>query len=376
MKSLAHAIGVLFQPLLDLVGMLLAFFYSVIPNYAIAIALLTILVMALITPLTVKGTKSMAAMQALAPELKKLQKKYPGAENRQQLNEEMMRLYRENGVSPVSGCLPNLLQIPAIYVLYAVIRGLTNKVNGKGHPRYVGTSTKLYQDLFHSGGKMIAFGMDFSQKLTTHRSNILDYLPFLILVVVAVGLQFIQMRQLSRRNPGMAQANPQAQAMQKYMPLIMAFIYINLAAGANVYFVVSAAIRLLTQEFMFRTGRIPMPTTTTTKPAVSGPSKALPAKSGGQKALPAKASKPAPAQGARKAPVKKAGQAPAAGRPAGANARKAGPNGKPPQAEPKGTAEDVGGTEGSTEEPALEGAQGSGSEQHPRSKSKRPRKAR
>jgi len=114
---------------------LLAFFYSVIPNYPIDIALLTVLIMVFITPLTIKGTKSMAAMQALAPELKKLQQKYKGVENRQQLNEEMMRLYRENNVSPVSGCLPNLLPLPAIYVLYAVIRGLTYKVKGVPDPR-------------------------------------------------------------------------------------------------------------------------------------------------------------------------------------------------------------------------------------------------
>ena len=70
----------------------------------------------------------MAAMQALGPEMKKLQQKYKGAENRAQMNEEMMKLYKEHNVNPASGCLPMLLQMPAFFVLYSVIRGITNTV--------------------------------------------------------------------------------------------------------------------------------------------------------------------------------------------------------------------------------------------------------
>ena len=85
--------------------------------------------MAVLTPLTVKSTKNMAAMQALAPEMKKLQQKYKGAENRAQMNDEMMKLYKEHNVNPASGCLPMLLQMPAFFVLYSVIRGMTNTVS-------------------------------------------------------------------------------------------------------------------------------------------------------------------------------------------------------------------------------------------------------
>ena len=110
--SLTTPIGKIFQPLLDFVGSVLAFFYSIIPNYPIDVALLTIVIMAALTPLTVKSTKNMAAMQALGPEMKKLQQKYKGAENRAQMNEEMMKLYKEHNVNPASGCLPMLLQMP------------------------------------------------------------------------------------------------------------------------------------------------------------------------------------------------------------------------------------------------------------------------
>ena len=105
---------------------LIAFFYRIIPNYAFAIAMLTIVVMAVTAPLTVKSTKSMAAMQRLGPELKKIQQKYKG--DRERLNEEMMKLYKEHGVNPAGGCLPMVLQFPVFIILYGVIRGLTNTV--------------------------------------------------------------------------------------------------------------------------------------------------------------------------------------------------------------------------------------------------------
>ena len=80
-----------------------------------------------LTPVTVKSTKSMIAMQRLQPEMKKLQAKYKGPENRELLNAEMMKLYKENGTSPFGACLPSLLQMPFLIVLYSLIRGLSYK---------------------------------------------------------------------------------------------------------------------------------------------------------------------------------------------------------------------------------------------------------
>jgi YidC/Oxa1 family membrane protein insertase len=163
--SITTPIGKIFQPVLDAVGGVLAFFYSIIPNYPIDVALLTIVIMALLTPLTVKSTKNMAAMQALGPEMKKLQQKYKGAENRAQRNEEMMKLYKEHNVNPASGCLPMLLQMPAFFVLYSVVRGITNTVTVAAHtvtkggltvdipakvtavPRYIPKDSKMYHNI-------------------------------------------------------------------------------------------------------------------------------------------------------------------------------------------------------------------------------------
>src|SRR5580704_7717061 len=147
--SITSDIGSIFHPLFWLFAQVLAFFYSLIPNYIVAITLLTVLVMILTAPLTVKSTKSMMEMQRIQPEFKKLQTKYKG--DREKLNEEVMKLYREHGVSPVGGCLPLLLQMPFFVCLYGVIKGLvyTTTINHikVSSPRYLDHSTRMYKDI-------------------------------------------------------------------------------------------------------------------------------------------------------------------------------------------------------------------------------------
>lgn len=297
LASLTTPIGKIFQPLLDFIGAVLAFFFSIIPNYPIDVALLTLVIMAALTPLTVKSTKGMAAMQALAPEMKKLQQKYKGGD-RAQMNEEMMKLYKEHNVNPASGCLPMLLMMPAFLVLYSVIRGITNTVTIPAHttvkdglkiyhpeqviaePRYLPNPSKMRTDIVAAHGQLNSFGMNFANKLLAHHSSLWAAIPYLLLVAAAVGLQYLQMARLNARNPQAAQANPQAAMMQKYMPLIFGFIYLNVAAILNVYFIISSAIRILTQEILFRRGVVPGPAVAaeTTIPGpkkIAGPSRAL-----------------------------------------------------------------------------------------------------
>ncbi len=264
---LGSTIGQIFQPLFKAMAWLIAIFYAVVPNYAVAIAVLTVAVMLVTAPLTVKSTRSMVAMQRLSPELKKLQAKYKG--DRQTLNEEMMKLYKEHNVSPAGGCLPMVIQFPVFIILYDSIRGLTNTVKSGqlisssprvvcnqalcAVPRYIGHSTKLYKNLVASPGKMDAFGLNLASKMLSQHSVIAG-IPYGAMIAIAIGLQYLQMRQLNSRNPQFAQSNPQAQMMQRYMPLIFAVIYINIAAGVNVYFIVSSLCRIGLQEGVFRSG--------------------------------------------------------------------------------------------------------------------------
>jgi len=277
-NALFHLIGEIFHPVFELFGLILAGLYAIWPNYGFAITGLTIIIMLALTPVTVKSTKSMIAMQRLQPEMKKLQAKYKGAENREMLNQEMMRLYKENGTSPFGACLPSLLQMPFLIVLYTLIRGLsttvTKTINGHkivvGAPRYIPTNSQMHHDLVVSQGQMHWwFGMDlssypfsnhtmnpFTHVVSTSVSQAVLVIPYLVLIAAAMFLQYYQMKQMNSRNPGAAAANPQMQTMQKFFPIIFGFIYLRVPAGATIYMVVSSAMRIGTQEVMFRTGMV------------------------------------------------------------------------------------------------------------------------
>ena len=110
----------LFQGLLNGIGWVLAKIYDLVPNYGVAIILLTILIRVVLLPLGVKQIKSMQAMQAIQPKVKEIQKKYKS--NKQKINEETMKLYAETGVNPLGSILPVLLQFPILISMYAVIR--------------------------------------------------------------------------------------------------------------------------------------------------------------------------------------------------------------------------------------------------------------
>ena len=110
----------LFQYLLDGLGWVLARIYDVIPNYGVSIVVLTLLIRFLLFPLGMKQIKSMQHMQAIQPKIKEIQKKYK--DNKQKVQEETMKLYKEAGVNPLGGCLPVLAQFPILISMYAVIR--------------------------------------------------------------------------------------------------------------------------------------------------------------------------------------------------------------------------------------------------------------
>ena len=120
----------MFDGVFDLFAETLNFFYEIVPNYAIAIALLTLLVMLLTTPFTLKGTRSMIQMQRLQPEMRKLQLKYK--DDRQKLNEELMAFYKENEINPFASCLPLVAQLPIFIALYYVLRDFAEDASVEG----------------------------------------------------------------------------------------------------------------------------------------------------------------------------------------------------------------------------------------------------
>jgi YidC/Oxa1 family membrane protein insertase len=270
-KAGTSIIGTVLHPIFVLVGYVLAFFYGLVPNYAVAIALLTIVVMVVVFPLTRASARSMMRMQLLAPEMKRIQTRYkpkpgmPTAERqelRQKMNEEVMALYRENGVNPTGGCLPMFLQFPILIVLYDVVRGLSKtanilnsagKVVGiKATPQNIPKTSRMFHDLVVAKGQMHVFGINLADSVRTHQPHLVNVIPYALLVLVAVGLQYVSIWQVTTRNPAASSGNQQMQQMQKYMPLIFLVLYIALPAGVGVYFIVSSLFRVGQQEWMYK----------------------------------------------------------------------------------------------------------------------------
>jgi YidC/Oxa1 family membrane protein insertase len=259
----------------DALAQVLAFFYDLVPNYAVAIIMLTLVVMIIVTPLTLKGTRSMMVMQQLQPEMRKIQQKYK--DDRQKLNEELLKFYKENDINPLGGCLPLLVQMPIFIVLYQVLQGLTRRASGLGFdvgwvsgqlvtgqvptkpedpvrtfdPAYVAPDTTLYQNL-HGSTTMTAFGIDLAESCSQALSKgIVHALPFIILIAIVAATGFIQQKQIQGRNPN-AQVNPQQQMLMRIMPVFLPVISFGLPAGLVLYFAVSNLYRIGQQAFISR----------------------------------------------------------------------------------------------------------------------------
>ena len=260
----------------QLIAGVLAWFYQLTLDYAAAIALLTVTVMVVLTPLTLKGTRSMIAMQRFQPEMRAIQQRYKG--DRQKANEAMMALYKEHSINPLGGCLPLLAQMPVFLVLFQVLRGLTSRAGGFGtdtgrigaelaagmeplpgsevietfDPKYLDHTTKMYEDL--SGAtEMRSLGMDLSQSAQdVLRSSFVSATPYLLLIAVVALTGWYQQRQIQGRQTATA-VNPQQQMIMKFLPIMLPVISFTLPSGLVVYFLVSNVWRVGQQWFITKT---------------------------------------------------------------------------------------------------------------------------
>ncbi len=262
--------------LYDLVANILAAFYSFIPDYAASIVLLTLLVMAVTTPLVLKSTRSMMVMQQLQPEMKKIQARYK--DDRQRQNEELLKFYRENNINPLGGCIPLLVQMPVFFILYQILRGLTRRVSEIGYeagfnsgqfatnqglsvarawytpfdPAYLDHNSQLYQSL-QGSTTMNALSMDLSLSLTEtwNVKGLVASVPYVLLIAIVAFTSFYQQRQIQGRNPN-AVMSSQQQTLMKIMPVVLPLISLSLPAGLVLYFAVSNLWRVGLQGFISR----------------------------------------------------------------------------------------------------------------------------
>ncbi len=273
----------LFDPLFNVMTWLLAWFYDLWPSYGMAIIFLTLIAMTVVTPLTMKGTRSMLQMQLLAPELKKIQQKHRG--DRQAMNEASMEFYKEHGMNPLGGCLPLLVQAPLFLVIYQVVRGLTRRAtdigtqlgftvqryaNGAGggsrdymatpvvgrdldfDPDFVSHSSELYKSL---SGKteMVSWGVDLSRTAGDAMSEgIVTALPYLFMMLLVLITGLFQQHQIQRRQSSAAAINPTQQTIMKLIPYFLPIISYTIPAAVVVYFIISALFRIGQQGYITR----------------------------------------------------------------------------------------------------------------------------
>lgn len=250
------------DPIFDLLAGLLAWFYSLVPSYGFAIIALTTLVLVVLSPLTYKSTKSMVAMRRLQPQVKRIQKKHRG--DREVMNQEMMALYQEHQVSPLSGCLPILIQSPVFIVMFRVLRGITRRSSEIGfqagdvaaafevgnpdftpatqaprnfNPEYLSETSDLHQALA-GDNEMLWLGLDLSRTpLEVVRDSLGSSIPYLLMVVLVAGLGWYQQHQIQGRMT--SEISQQQQLIMKIIPWMLPIFSFTMPAGLVLYFIVS-----------------------------------------------------------------------------------------------------------------------------------------
>lgn len=256
--------GSVFDPIYSTLGTVLAGFFALVPSFGLAIALLTVTVRVAMIPLTAKQIRSQRAMQRLSPQLRALQAKHKG--DRQKLNEETMKFYKENSFNPMSGCLPVILQAPLFIVLYRLIDDLNAKP-----PLHLPTGSAIYDALLKSGGSMPSLGTDLARS-ATDASGLSQAFPVYLLVALVVATGFYQGKQMAARLPKDG-INAQMAMVGKVLPVFMGFISLSIPAGVVVYFIVSNLWQIGQQAFTFRGQPLPGELSASSKQAGQGKEK-------------------------------------------------------------------------------------------------------
>lgn len=199
------------QPLIDLANSVLQFFHDNVGlSWGMSIIALTVVTRAVLIPLTYKQLKGMRALQALQPQIKELQEKYKN--DKQRMQQEMMRFYKENKVNPLASCLPLLAQLPVFITLFYVLRHELPPDMGceaAGHCSAYGAEFLFIHDLTGkaTGGELIA------------------------LLILYVGTQLVSGMVMS------VTADKSQRTMMFLLPLIFVPFILNFPAGLILYWI-------------------------------------------------------------------------------------------------------------------------------------------
>jgi len=220
--------------------------------WGLSIVLLVMLMRLIMVPLFVKQVRSQRKMQSHMPQLQELRKRYKN--DKQRLNEETMKFYKENGINPLGGCLPLVAQLPVFWALFNVLRAIADWQPGQV-PKY-----GLTVPVVESAREARIFGASLADKFLfpLPHQTLESRLVILVFVLVSAATTYLTMRQSQKR--GMMQQGPvdpdnPAANMQKYMIYIAPFFALSglyWQFGLVIYWVTTNVWTLGQQHFLFR----------------------------------------------------------------------------------------------------------------------------
>ncbi len=238
------------EPFAKILLVLLNFFHFLTNSWALSIVLLTISLRVMLYPLNTWSTKSMVRMQQIAPEVTAIQEKHKKDPKKAQL--EVMNLYRERGVNPVSGCLPLLIQMPFLIGMFDLLKSSFALRGAPFIPGWIDDLTA--PDVLFSWSKPLFFiGTEF------------HLLPFLLGLVM-----FVQQRFMSNApsNPNeLTDQQRQQKAMGVIMTVVFTVMFYNFPSGLNIYWLSSMILGMGQQWYTAKTLKA-KPIVVTDKPAL------------------------------------------------------------------------------------------------------------
>ncbi len=222
------------------IGWVLGQIYNLVGSYGLAIVFLTILIKLVLFPLSRAQVKSQKSMSVVQPKIQKLNEKYKN--DKEKLAEETMKLYKEYNVNPLAGCLPLLIQFPIIIALFAVI--------------------KFPAKFVFNGNEALALAATDQVFLWIHNMAAPDMLSAVIpidiakalpgiLPILAALLTYLSFKTMPQpESAGNESANKMMKNMQLFMPLMILYSGMRLAAGVTLYWAVSTGFQIIQQLLM------------------------------------------------------------------------------------------------------------------------------
>ena len=222
--------GSIFEWLENILKWALTLLHKIVPNYGIGIILLTIIIKILLWPLSKKSLTSTAKMQALAPKQKEIQEKYK--DNPQRQNQEMAALYKQEGVSPLGGCLPMLLQFPILIAMYGLLNRHFELRGAMFIPGWI-PDLSVPETIATLGFKIPLLG-----------TNEIHLLPILYTASMIFSMKITQLQ-----SPGSAQGGGAMKFMTYAMPVIFFFVLYSAPSGLLLYWSVQNVLSMLQQFY-------------------------------------------------------------------------------------------------------------------------------